>query len=91
MSWNYRVVRKQKRNPVKGGKPQVLHWYDVHEVYYDKKDRVEGWTQDAIFGSFESVEELQLALISMLNDSIKCPVMEMRGTGEKKKMVSRKK
>jgi len=88
MSWNYRAIRKTKRNPIKDGNPKILHWYDIHEVYYSKKKRKlipDGWTKDPILGGFESMEDLECSLARMLLDVLKSPVTIIKG----KRLVNR--
>lgn len=51
----------------KGQPEQVL--YGLHEVYYDEKKRVDGWTKEAMFGYFESVDELMACLKQMRRDA----------------------
>lgn len=58
MSWNYRVMKYKD-----GG-------LGVHEVYYDKKGKVDGWTKDSIIGG-QSIEELLLVVETMKKDILK--------------------
>lgn len=88
--WNYRIIRKTKRNPTKGGKPATLHFYDIHEVYYRKNGQPYMWTKDPVdANSMESVADTVDALIMMLRDINKNPVLEIRKVGKKEKLFVR--
>ena len=45
MSWNYRVIKKED-------------YLEIHEVYYDKKGKPNGYTENAVTvgGEFRSVK-----------------------------------
>lgn len=86
MPWNYRLVRKRQRSLVRSN-----WYYDIHEVYYTKKGRINGWTLEAILGGFDSASDAKISLAHMLADLIKWPVVEIKGTGKKQQMVVRKK
>lgn len=89
VSWNYRIIRKQQF--VNLGKRRVnTKFYDVHEVYYDKKDRPKSWTENPIIGGFESLQDLRVSLSAMLYDSLRHEVLEISG-GKKKRLVQRHK
>ena len=61
MSWNYRVMRNRIRATAKD------EWYTIHEVYYNDKGEVDGWTEDAIAPGSETVEGLLEQLTLMLS------------------------
>lgn len=89
MVWNYRVVRKTNR--LKATK-KVVHFYDLHEVYYSKRgDKYvpDSWTEDAILGGFDSVNDLECSLARMLLDVLKSPVGLIKGKGKKQVFVNR--
>lgn len=53
MAWNYRVMRHSA-----GEAANDEPFYAVHEVYYDKDKRVNGWTQELVGCSGETLGEL---------------------------------
>ena len=59
MGWNNRVMRRE----CKGYDEE---WFEIHEVYYDDNDEVEGYTKDAIAPGGHSIEELRRELERML-------------------------
>ncbi|MEA3285935.1 MAG: hypothetical protein U9Q77_00980 [Candidatus Marinimicrobia bacterium] len=52
MTWNYRIIRKyfEKTDTIS---------FQIHEVYYDDKDQIEGWTQSSVGPSGETILELR--------------------------------
>lgn len=75
MSWNYRVIRKKKR--LKG---LLFTYFDVHEVYYDKKGRPSSWTKEPVSANgFESLKELQNSQVMIMADILKYPVLKIIG------------
>lgn len=65
MTWNYRIIYHDKL-------------YSVHEVYYDKKGRPKSWTKTPVDANImESAKEVQEALLAMLNDVTKYPVLKI--------------
>lgn len=62
MTWNNRIFKRKdvRTNNI---------FYGVHETFYDKNKKVDGYTENPIFGgSFESPEELIASLEQILND-----------------------
>lgn len=77
MSWNNRIIRKVSKHPIFNGKMQV--WYDIHEVYYAKNGKPNGWTKDPIIGGFDSRQDAILSLSDMLRDIIRFPPLKQKG------------
>lgn len=50
--WNYRIIWKYH-------KESDASTYQIHEVYYDDKNMIEGWTQSPVEPMGESLEELR--------------------------------
>lgn len=69
MTWNNRIMRRRFPALRKGQPEQVL--YGLHEVYYDENKKVDGWTKEAMFGYFETVEDLLATLKQMHTDAEK--------------------
>jgi hypothetical protein len=68
MSWNYRVIKHDEKETV---------YYNIHEVYYDKKGKVDGISLENIAPMGETKEEVIEDLKIMLNDANKHPVLSM--------------
>ena len=49
--WNYRVMRRKYAND--------YYTYGIYEVYYDNRDKPDGWTQDAVAPFGDSLKELK--------------------------------
>jgi len=64
VSWNYRIMRHSLKGFNDGG-------YGLHEVYYDEKGQVEGWSQEPETGFWDSVKDLRRAHAMMLKDAMK--------------------
>lgn len=74
MTWHYCIIRKTTKY-----KGKTTHHYDIHEVYLDKKGKIETWTADPVdCNGFEEVKTVQIALSMMLTDALRHPVMEIR-------------
>ena len=59
MYWDFRIMRHKKGKDV---------WYALHDVFYDSKGKIEGWTAGGEIPS-ESKEELIETLLIMLRDA----------------------
>ena len=58
MSWNYRVM-KHKLN-------ESESFYGIHEVYYNRNGKPDGWSKDSITPERESPQELKEDLEMMI-------------------------
>ena len=72
MTWNYRIIYHSPETVIEVG------WYALHEVYYDRKGKPDGWTKDAI--TFVSDEEegpdgVRKSLAMALADAVRLPVL----------------
>ena len=79
MTWHYVTIRKTRN--VKG---KIVHWYDIHEVF--KHGKEVSWTTEPVYVGHEFLDDTRNALATMLADSYRFPVVEIR----KGKLVSRK-
>jgi len=61
MSWNHRVVKKTFSDQT-----EDEEWYEIHEVYYDKRGKIEGMTVNAVAPGGRTIEELRSELKMML-------------------------
>lgn len=61
--WNYRVIKHESLDETV---------YGLHEVYYDKKGKPNGYTENAVAVG-DTVEELKEVLKMMLSDITKNP------------------
>jgi len=57
--WDHRVMRQEKAD----GDDD---WYQIHEVHYDSKREVNGYTKNGITAGGHTLEELRDELIRML-------------------------
>lgn len=63
-TWNYRVMRNGDL-------------FAIHEVYYDENGKVEGYTQNPVCPSGESLEELK-GDIEYYLEALNKPVLEYK-------------
>jgi hypothetical protein len=49
-NWNYRIIKRVIKDNVT---------FQIHEVYYDKDDRITGWTEEPLLPLGESLSELR--------------------------------
>ena len=57
MSWNYRVLKSKDGDD---------DWYQLHEIYYDKSDIVNGWVKAGATVHGNSIDDLRDTLSNML-------------------------
>ena len=81
MIWDYRVMRNKQ------GK---YGDYSIHEVFYDEKKKILGWTHDVSEPVGDNVDELKVDLQRMLM-AFDEPVLDHRtGKPIKNKMIQSK-
>lgn len=69
MTWNYRLIDiGTKQHP----------YYAIHEVYYDKKGKIEGWTENPIDIGSEDPKEIKDIMTTMLIDVHKAPILRIK-------------
>lgn len=56
MSWNHRLMAYEDGDE---------YYFRVHEVYYDKEGKPDGYTQEGVTVGGNSLEELRLVLYRM--------------------------
>lgn len=69
-SWNYRVIFHPD--------PE-WSWFGLHEVHYNKKGKVTGWTQNPITFTCDADEGaagIRLSLAMAIADAIRLPVLK---------------
>lgn len=69
MTWNYRIIKYDTNKNIV---------YRIHEVFYDEKGKIEGFTEDAVFAQGETVDELISDLQMMINDAKKYPILSLK-------------
>jgi hypothetical protein len=72
VSWNHRVIKKTYKQG-----EETTHGYEIHEVYYDKDGRIDGWTEQPVNPYGDTVEELHADLAYFLN-ALDKPVLEIK-------------
>ncbi len=68
MSWNYRLIHRDSQ-------------YAVHEVFYREDGTVEGWTEEPVFPSGDSLEEAMADLANYAR-AFDEPVLVETGDGK---------
>jgi hypothetical protein len=64
-TWNFRIIKHNLPT-----EPEV--WFGLHEVYADKKGRIEGWTEQPILVG-DSIEDIAKELNHMVDDVRRFP------------------
>lgn len=59
-TWNYRIIKHDKSEPA---------YFAIHEVYYDEKGKIQGWTADPIEIAGDSKQEVLETLKHMIDDA----------------------
>lgn len=77
--WNYRVIKKQPSVP-------DTTTYQVHEVYYDKQGRIEGWTKSAVNPFGETPGELRED-IRFFTKAFQKPILEEKEENGKSVLI----
>ena len=70
MSWNHRVMKSKDGDD---------YFYQIHEVYYDKEGKVDGYTARGTSPCGNSLQELKEDLELMLN-CLNKEVLDYEGT-----------
>ena len=87
MTWRYAIVR-QTKNVALGKKRKIVHWYDVYEVYLNKRGKATSWSADPInLQANETLAGLRFQFSRIIADSYGYPIMEFKG---KKLVVSKR-
>lgn len=60
MTWNNRIFRHKVKDS---------EYYQIHEVYYSERGKLDGYTEDAISPRGDTVEELIEHLEQLLSDA----------------------
>lgn len=75
MSWNVRIIKhtRPKDDPLFEVGPV---WYGVHEVYYNEKHQVWGWTTAPVHISGETEEDVKEYLRMIYRDAMSQSVLD---------------
>lgn len=76
MSWNYRVMKRTKRNPLHAKDPNIparQEWVEIVECYYDRNGKPHGYA-DADLDRAASITELRQQLTKALADTYRAPL-----------------
>ena len=66
--WNHRVIcRKDKKLKITS--------YQIHEVYYSKKGKIEGWSENPVAPYGENKKELKKEL-KYFKNALKYPILQ---------------
>ena len=82
MYWNHRVIY---RKDLKTG----FESFEIHEVYYSKKGKIESWTENAVspFGENKKVLKKEL---NFFKNALKKPILREKKKGNKVILVKYK-
>ncbi|NBW13718.1 MAG: hypothetical protein EBR82_37535 [Caulobacteraceae bacterium] len=69
MTWNYRIIHMDIKSP---DKP----WYELHEVYYNEKGKIENYTASPVEISGDNRCDIMSQLLMMANDAHRHPVLK---------------
>lgn len=72
--WNYRVIKYDTNKDVV---------YKIHEVFYDKNENIEGFTEKAVFPQGESLKRLMSDLQLMISDAKRHPLLSLKELNKK--------
>jgi hypothetical protein len=75
--WNYRVIRKSRDDAVS---------YEIHEVYCNEKDEIEGWTEEPMLPTGETCAELRNDVFYFMS-AFKYPVLNAVQEGGKERLM----
>jgi len=86
MSFNYRLVLKAYEPHFNGTKE---YWVDFHEVHYNDKKEITGWTHKPVSFSLSKMDDLEWLIekIQELKDFDNKPVLKIVTEDGKEKMV----
>jgi hypothetical protein len=73
MSWNYRVMRRVD--------PDGTDWFAIHEVYYDAAGNPDGYTENPVDVSGDSLEGLSWVLDRM-REALNKPILDEEECGK---------
>jgi len=80
MSWNYRVLKQKYTDPKTGA---VEYSLGIHEVYYDKEGKPNGYTEDeavVVISEDEGIETLG-EILGMMRKALTLPVLTPEDCG----------
>ena len=77
--WNYRVI--YKKDKITG-----LESFEMHEVYYSKKGKIQSWTEKAIAPFSETKKALKREL-KYFKNALKRPVLIENKKGKRLKLI----
>lgn len=72
--WNYRLVRHRERGQT---------FYEIHEAYYDKNNKVHSITKRATIPYGDTRDEVLQALAKMMSDVLRAPALDYDKIPEK--------
>ncbi len=70
MSWNHRILAKEYKHL--DGTTEI--YFQIHEVYYDKKGTPNGYTENPVHVGGESIQDIQWTLKHM-KECMKKPIL----------------
>jgi len=86
--WNYRVVMYKIDTYEKYGIEEMFQ-YGIHEVYYDNKNNIVGWSKDSINLDFISYRDIKITL-KYINKALKMTVLKKDKIDDKDILIDTK-
>jgi hypothetical protein len=74
MNWDYRIIRRDLSSQFPDSAKEDCITFGIHEVYYNKKGKVEGWTIDPKELGGDNVKDLKLGY-KLMGTAFKKPVL----------------
>lgn len=87
MSWNYRIIRRSHIHEPNTINAYAEHYYQIHEVYYNKKGKPHSWTKEPVFVQGETKKDLKKDLKMQLAALKKPVLIERKKKNGKEKLV----
>ena len=81
--WNYRVICKKDKKLKRSS-------YEIYEVYYSKKGKIKGWTENSVSPYGETKQELKKEL-KYFQNALKYPILMEKKKDKKIILVEMKK
>ena len=78
-SWNYRIIKKRYEK-------EYITSYELHEVFYNDKDEIDGWTAEPLRLVAETEFELREEIRFFL-EAFRQPILEEKLVKGKMKLV----
>jgi len=79
--WNHRVIYKKDKNT-------GFESFEIYEVYYSKKGKIQSWTEESV-SPFGETNKILRKELKYFKNALKKPVLIERIKGNKIKLVKK--